>query len=569
MTSHIVQDLREERLVKLVEKLAMDFKALKEESEQTKLLFERRLQAERARHKCELELSQRERDELTLKLEKATQELESLKKQLFSGWGSEKKPSVELNATQLWLDGFGTNIPLEALPPETPEKEIKAHKRAGPRRGSKDGESRFSDEAQIVEIEICNPFVEGIPEDELVVTEIQEFPRITSLKSKFVVVRVVQKGYRRKREPKEEFPPLALPEVIPGSLFDVSSLVAMVIDKYRWHQPLYRQHQKLKASGIFVDRGNLSRVVHKVGELLSPVYDCLKDSVLASSVLAADETPTPVHLGGKMSKGYFWVFYGESDEVCFHFATSKKKAVISELLADFEGHLVTDGYSAYSSFVARMEALKEVYHVCCWSHTRRKFLAAEKKHPDEFSFIIKMIQALYQVEERVRGKPTIMVFRARQSESKLLVEKLFAYLKRLQVEGTFTASDPLLKAVNYALKRRNALSEFLGNAQLPMDTNHLERQLRSQAIGRKNWMFHMTESGAEHAAVFYSLIQSCLLAQVNPTVYLTDVLLRIIDGENPAILVPRVWSKGLSNEAMCSVLVPTLGYVCKRSITLR
>lgn len=561
MASHPVEDMREERLVKLVEKLAKDFRVLKEESEQTKLLFEKQLQAERARHKCELEIAQRERDELALKLEKATQELETLKKQLINGWGSEKRRDVELNSTQLWLEGFGTNVPLEDLPPEPPEKEIKAHKRSGPRRGSKDGESRFSEDAQFVEIEICNPFIEGIPEEELEVTEVQESFKITSLKSKFVVVKAVQKGYRRKQYPKEEFPPLELPEVIPESIFDVSSLVSFVIDKYRWHKPLYRQHQNLKASGIFVDRGNLSRVVHRVGELLTPVYDCLKDSVLASSVLAVDETPTSVHLGGKMSKGYFWVLYGDSDEVCFHFATSKKKKVLDGLLVDFEGHLVTDGYSAYSSFVARTEALKAVFHACCWSHTRRKFLAAEKKHPDDFSFVIKMIQGLYRIEERVRGKPTVEIFRVRQSESKPIVEKLFAYLEKLQAEGTFTSSDPLLRAVNYAVKRRQALSEFLGNAQLPMDTNHLERQLRSQAIGRKNWLFHMTESGAEHAAIFYSLIQSCLLASVDPAVYFNDALLRLADGENPKLLVPRVWSKRFGNEALSSVLVPTLSYL--------
>jgi hypothetical protein len=140
-----------------------------------------------------------------------------------------------------------------------------------------------------LKLEIPNPLVEGIPESELEVTEVQEFPKITSLKSKFLVVKAVQKGYRRIKGPKEDFPPPALPEAIPGSLFDVSSLVALVVDKYRWHQPLYRQHQNLKASGIFVDRGNLSRVVHKVGELLTPVYKSLKDSVLASSVLAADD----------------------------------------------------------------------------------------------------------------------------------------------------------------------------------------------------------------------------------------------------------------------------------------
>jgi hypothetical protein len=165
VATHTLEDLRVHRLSKLVQTLAGDLKAFKEQSQQTKLHFEKLLHGERVRLKLELDLAHRERDELAIKLEKATQELESLKKQLLSGWGSEKKPNVKLNATQLWFEGFGTNIPLEDLPPEPPEKEIKAHKRAIPRRSSKDGESRFSDEAQIVEIRDPESSCRGDPRE--------------------------------------------------------------------------------------------------------------------------------------------------------------------------------------------------------------------------------------------------------------------------------------------------------------------------------------------------------------------------------------------------------------------
>ncbi len=69
----------------------------------------------------------------------------------------------------------------------------------------------------------------------------------------------------------------------------------------------------------------------------------------------------------------------------------------------------------------------------------------------------------------------------------------------------------------------------------------------------------MTEAGAEDAAMLYSLIQSCLLAGINPTVYLEDVLLRITQGEDPQLLVPRTWKERFSNEALSSILVPVLG----------
>ena len=57
-------------------------------------------------------------------------------------------------------------------------------------------------------------------------------------------------------------------------------------------------------------------------------------------------------------------------------------------------------------------------------------------------------------------------------------------------------------------------------------------------------MFHVTEEGARYAAIFYSLIRSCLLVDVNPTEYLVDVLQRIDHpGSKAEQLVPRQWKE--------------------------
>ncbi|MEX1057248.1 MAG: transposase, partial [Natronospirillum sp.] len=105
--------------------------------------------------------------------------------------------------------------------------------------------------------------------------------------------------------------------------------------------------------------------------------------------------------------------------------------------------------------------------------------------------------------------------------------------------------DPLAKALGYVRRREHQLRVFLGEPDVPMDTNHLERALRPIPMGRKNWLFCWTELGAEHVGVIQSLITTCKLHDVNPYTYLTDVLLRL--GDHPATqvheLTPRLWKE--------------------------
>lgn len=324
------------------------------------------------------------------------------------------------------------------------------------------------------------------------------------------------------------------------------------MDKYLLHLPIHRQFQALKNVDIHLDRGNMIRVLHRTGCLLQPLYDALKKSVLASKLLTADETPTPVGRDkGKVGKGYFWVFFGDRREVCFHSSTSRGRKVLDDELKGFKGKLLCDGYAAYESFVA----LTQGRTLCqCWSHTRREFLEAEKGEPERVKWILRQIKAMYETDERTRGKPRDEVLAVRQAEMKPLVDGLFAFLKETIAEGTFVPSDRFLKAAGYALAREAALRVFLDDPSVPMDTNHIERELRGHAVGRRNWTFHVTEDGARYAAIFYSLIRTCLLWDINATTYLTDVLQRIATDPEQDMeqLLPRHWKERFEKAPMRS-----------------
>ena len=115
-------------------------------------------------------------------------------------------------------------------------------------------------------------------------------------------------------------------------------------------------------------------------------------------------------------------------------------------------------------------------------------------------------------------------------------------------------TNPFTKAAHYALKRKDALKVFLEDSEVPIDTNHIERQIRPVAIGRKNWLFCWTDVGARFTGIAHSLIASCRLHNIDPYTYLVDVLQRISThpAQNVHLLTPRLWKKNFAHNPMRS-----------------
>ena len=174
---------------------------------------------------------------------------------------------------------------------------------------------------------------------------------------------------------------------------------------------------------------------------------------------------------------------------------------------------------------------------------------------NKYSWVIRQLQELYKIEEKARGKPKKLKV-LRDQESRPIVDALFEYFNTEMERTALLPSNPFVKAVEYAVKREQALRVFLENPEVAIDTNHLERMIRPAVIGRKNWLFHTTEEGARHAGILYSLLQTCRLHDINPRKYLIDVLQRI--AIHPAaeveLLTPVQWKKNFAEVALVSAV---------------
>jgi transposase len=480
-----------------------------------------------------------------------------LQRQLF-GRKSEKRLR-DPDPDPLSLAGMLTTPVPPAEPPPPPTETVTAYQRRfrlTGAEGSDESELRFDAAVPVQEIRLPNPDVADLPPEAYTVIGEKVTYRLAQRPGAYVILKYIRPVVKRKDTAALSCPP-APPAVFEKSFADVSVVAGLVIDKLVSHLPLYRQHQRLQQAGIRLSRSTLTQWVHRAAELVEPIYYALLSSILQSQVLTIDETGVKAgrRVQGKLHQGYFWPVYGDQEEVAFPFAASRAGAVVREALGQFCGVLVTDGYIVYERLALQAQSL---VHAQCWSHTRRQFLEAEGAEPRLVAAALDHIAGFYREEASIRARELTAAAKLahRGVYTTPLVEQFFAWLKETVRREVLLPSHPFGQAARYALAREAALKVFLTDPAVPIDTNHLEREIRPLALGRKNWLFCWPEVGARQVGILQSLLASCRLQHVNPYVYLVDVLQRV--DTHPALevhlLTPRLWKQHFAAQPLRSDL---------------
>ncbi len=180
----------------------------------------------------------------------------------------------------------------------------------------------------------------------------------------------------------------------------------------------------------------------------------------------------------------------------------------------------------------------------CLAHARRKFVDVVKlTGSSEALSILARIAEIYRIEAKIRGESADTRLRVRRREAAPIMSELKAQLTELSDE--VSAKSALGKAVTYTLNHWNGLAAFLEDGRIEVDSNVVERSMKSVALTRKNSLFVGSARGGETFAVLASLINTAKLNGVDPEVWLADVLERIISGKVKAnrmeSLLPWAW----------------------------
>ena len=501
---------------------------------------------------------------LGVNCEDLKRQLEWFHRQLF-GSKSEKRIEIPPEQMTFW-DQLGLEDPKE---PEEPEFEtVKRRKRGKKRFEGAVNESglRFGPDVPVETIPIDNPEAAAIPESERELVGEKVVHKLAQITCDYRILRYVARSWKR-RDTGEFIAAAPPPAVLDRTCADVSFLAGMMVDKFCWHLPLHRQHQRLEAAGIQVSRSSLTNWMLRSASLLAPVCDAQFRSILESKVIAMDETP--IRAGrtgpGKMRTAWFWPVFGDRDEIAFPFRLSRGNAAVPDLLGDFEGTLVSDGNQAYAAYAASRNGA--VTHASCWAHARRQFEKAKDSEPRLGAEALELIGGLYACEGRIREKKLKgrEKLEFRRSRALPVANAFWKWCHRHYEDPRHLPKSPIVKALNYALNRRSQLEAWLSDPEVPIDTNHLERGLRVLPLGRKNWLFCWTEVGAEAVGTVQSLIATCRLQGVDPRAYLEDVLQRVSVHPSRRVedLTPRRWKDLFADDPMASDL--GTGVQCRAS----
>ena len=136
-----------------------------------------------------------------------------------------------------------------------------------------------------------------------------------------------------------------------------------------------------------------------------------------------------------------------------------------------------------------------------------------------------LVRALYAVEHRAKELPAAGSLELRLAESAPVLaelkQRLVAWKQQL------LPKHPMAEAVNYVLGQWEELNVFCSDVAVPIDNNVSEREMKRVVLNRKSSLFVGNARGGRAAAILASLASSCRRHDVDPQLYLTQLLVNL------------------------------------------
>ncbi|MBQ3245025.1 MAG: IS66 family transposase [Bacteroidaceae bacterium] len=324
-----------------------------------------------------------------------------------------------------------------------------------------------------------------------------------------------------------EIAPLPLLPIYKG-IAGPTLLAEILLQKYEYHLPFYRQVQQFRHLGFKASESTIDGWFKPTVELLKPLYEVLKSEIMKSDYLQGDETTVPVmdKSTHKMNKEYLWLVRAvEQRLVLFHYNNgSRSGTVIEKLTEGFNGYFQCDGFDGYES---AFKTRKDVHIVNCMAHIRRHFEQAIKENKEMAEHALKEIQLLYRIEHDCDERELTAGQRKqeRQEKSKPIMQALKLWM---ETEGIkYSPSSLIGKAITYAYTRWDNMMRYLEDGRIRIDNNLAENAIRPVTLGRKNYLFCGNHEAAVSMSVVCSLLATCKAHEVNPREYLNDVIAKM------------------------------------------
>ena len=325
-------------------------------------------------------------------------------------------------------------------------------------------------------------------------------------------------------------------------------IATILVEKYRDGLPLHRQVERFGRLGVSIPLSTLVDQVGHASKAAKVLVDVAATEVLASDVLVCDATGLPV-LDGKNGRGKrqgsLYAYVGDGRVCVYRYTSTGRKTRQrpdeqgpEDFLATRVGPIVADAAPILTATFAR----EDVIECNCNTHARRYFVKALDGGDSRAALIVGAYRRLYEVERDAKTMNDEDRQALRNTRSRPVFNVILKWCQAYH--AAVPPATKLGRAIAYFINHHVALSRYLDNGAIPIDTNLVERQHVRVALTRKNYLFAGSDLGGHRAANIYTLLGSCALNDVAPIEYLTDVLPRLrpdMTADEARELLPDRW----------------------------
>lgn len=316
---------------------------------------------------------------------------------------------------------------------------------------------------------------------------------------------------------------------LPKAIVEAGLIAYIIVAKFIDHLPFYRQIQRFKREYQWeVSDSTINEWFVAVCTLLHPLYEVLRQKVLSSGYIQADESPMKVldqdHEKG-IHKGFQWVYYSPVLKlVCFQYRKGRGKNGPREMLASYRGILQTDGWKVYDPYADH----PDISLIGCMAHARRYFVKAQNNRKKESEEALALFQLIYAEERKLKENDRSEWKAKRAMHIRPLFDQLHGWVE-IQKQKPIEPESAFGKAMTYITNQWPKLIGLLDHEGVEIDNNLIENKIRPLALGRKNYLFAGSHDAAQRIAMMYSFFGSCAANDINPYEWLKSTLERIPD----------------------------------------
>ncbi len=324
--------------------------------------------------------------------------------------------------------------------------------------------------------------------------------------------------------------------IIAGSSYSDEMITDIALSKYCDLIPMNRYVAMADRLGLVgLPANSAIETTHGFADFISPVYTLIKQGILKSRVLKADETPHKMLEGDEKKSWYLWGF--STEQLCYlECRNTRSGDIASDILIKSKCEvLVSDVYTGYGKAIRVANELRQaqklplIVPAHCNAHARRGFFKMWPKYK-EAEFYLDHYHEIYQLNSNAKGQAPPIVLQLRE-KMRWRFEAMKA--KAMEELGQYSLKGKYAKALKYYLKNYDTFTYFLTDAEVPIDNNAQERNLRSHVVGRKTWYGTHSSRGALTAAILFSIIETCKLVGVNPRAYISSLVKDMLNGAAP------------------------------------